>query len=252
VGFFGYRLVIKGGTEQGLRQHGLNPAGEAAAAGWVFGISDPGADVPDDFPGLAARASLGGAAVGAYVFDSDFGWLVAAIGGETIAQLVVNEAAAREYDFDAVSNPDAFARWTEVAPVPLSSGEIRDLLDQDWTFAEEGVAELLERAGLPAPYEPTERLEIQADALITSAQEPGRPSPGTIDHVGAVGLGGYEAPLGWMTDAFMLGSERVHWRDARFVPGVGTDFLGIWDRERPGEPIRRFPRTARGEGRLRE
>src|SRR5207247_4804376 len=46
--------------------------------------------------------------------------------------------------------------------------------------------------------------------------------------------------------------RRVAWRDARVVPGVGADCLGIWDRERPTGPIARFSRTSRGEARLVE
>ena len=32
----------------------------------------------------------------------------------------------------------------------------------------------------------------------------------------------------------------------RYLLGYGTDFFGIWDRERPGSPIERFPRTDEG------
>lgn len=32
----------------------------------------------------------------------------------------------------------------------------------------------------------------------------------------------------------------------RFLLGYGTDFFGIWDRERPGPPVSRFPRTDDG------
>jgi hypothetical protein len=30
-------------------------------------------------------------------------------------------------------------------------------------------------------------------------------------------------------------------RPARYVAGQGSDFVGIWDRERPGEPVERLP-----------
>jgi hypothetical protein len=32
----------------------------------------------------------------------------------------------------------------------------------------------------------------------------------------------------------------------RYLLGYGTDFFGIWDRETPGGPIQRFPRTDEG------
>jgi hypothetical protein len=32
----------------------------------------------------------------------------------------------------------------------------------------------------------------------------------------------------------------------RFLLGYGIDFFGIWDRERPGPPVSRFPRTDEG------
>lgn len=253
VGFIGYWLIVKGGTKECLREVGLNPAGEGGAPGWMFGgVSGIGVQVADNFPELVARASQeGGAAVGAYVFESDFGWVVSATDGEAGAELIFGEEAARRYGFVAPSDPEGFARWTEVAPVRLSPHEVREVLEQEWVFAEEGVAELLERTGLPAPYEPTEPPQIQANVLLALGERPELTSA-TVDNVGASGLGGYEAPFGWMSTQFFIGGDRVAWRDTRFVPGIGSDFLGIWDREQPDAPIRRFPRTPRSEGRVRE
>jgi hypothetical protein len=35
---------------------------------------------------------------------------------------------------------------------------------------------------------------------------------------------------------------------ARYLLGYGTDFFGIWDRQVPGGPVQRFPRTDEGWG----
>jgi hypothetical protein len=49
------------------------------------------------------------------------------------------------------------------------------------------------------------------------------------------------------------GALRFSHSGARYLLGFGTDFFGIWDREEPGGPIARFPRTDEGwrEGWLR-
>jgi hypothetical protein len=42
------------------------------------------------------------------------------------------------------------------------------------------------------------------------------------------------------------GAIRFSHSGYRYVLGYGTDFFGIWDREQPGGPILRFPRTDEG------
>ncbi len=42
------------------------------------------------------------------------------------------------------------------------------------------------------------------------------------------------------------GAIRFSHSGYRYLLGYGTDFFGIWDRERPGGPILRFPRTDEG------
>ena len=251
MGYFGYWLVVKGGTPRRLRSLGLEPAGEGAAAGWVF-AGGSGGEIPGDFDERVARASQeGGAAVGAWVFDSDFAVVVAARDGAPAAQVVVRPELAAEYEVDAESDPDAFARWTDVAPRQLSADEVRAVLREDWVFAEEGVAELLERAGLPAPYDPFAVPKLGANVIVSvGGSRPPRPKRATRASVDGDELGGYVAPLGWMSDTAIVGDRSVAWRDLRFVPGVGDDFVGIWDREQPAEPVARFPRTERGASRL--
>jgi hypothetical protein len=235
MGYFGQWLVVKGADTHMLRRLGLRPRGEGAAPGWHFAD----ADELDRLAELTVEASAdGGVAVGVAVFDSDFAWIVAARDGAQDAELVIDEESAQAYGFDVRSDPDGFARWSETAPQPLSADEVRAVLGEEWVFAEEGVQELLERAGLPEPYDPGERLHPSA--------------PVTAESVGSAGLGGYERPLGWMGEEHLIADERIPWRESRYVPGIGVDFLGIWDREKPSEPAFRFPQSVRGGGRLVE
>ena len=41
--------------------------------------------------------------------------------------------------------------------------------------------------------------------------------------------------------ALRLIMRELPWKAARYVAGHGSDFVGVWDRERPGEPVERFP-----------
>ncbi|HEX2266894.1 MAG TPA: hypothetical protein VHI97_01660, partial [Actinomycetota bacterium] len=42
------------------------------------------------------------------------------------------------------------------------------------------------------------------------------------------------------------GAIRFSHSGHRYVLGFGADFFGIWDRERPGGPVLRYPRTDEG------
>ena len=42
------------------------------------------------------------------------------------------------------------------------------------------------------------------------------------------------------------GAVRFSHSGERYLAGYGTDFFGIWDRNAPGGPIQRFPRTDEG------
>ena len=249
MGFFGCWLIVKGGTEEGLRKLGVEPAGEGPTPGWTF--AGAGRDLPKDLVGLVARSSAdGGAALGAYVFDSDWGYVAAARDGQPVAELLLNPESARSEGMAKESDVDSFSRWSEAAPQQVSPAEVRDVVEQEWVFAEEGVQELFERLGLPGAYDPLTSGELRPNAVI--GELPPRLPPPTMETIGAGGLGDYEGPFGWMGESTRIGDQRVAWRDARFIPGVGADFLGIWDRERPTRPIARFSRTSRGEARLVE
>src|SRR5438067_3589844 len=238
MGYFGQWLVAKGVDAPTLREWGLEPWGEGAARGWLFARTQDPSRLADH---VAKASAEGGAAVGAAVFDSDFAYVVAARDGVQAAEVAVNLESAQSYDVDLPSYPDAFARWTQVAPRALTGDEVRDILSKNWVLAEEGVQELFERAGLPQPYDPGKPADLPTRD---------RPSPATVESVNAGGLGGYQSTFGWMRDAYRVAGEDLPWADARYVPGVGADFLGIWDREDPSMPAFRFPRTSRGESQL--
>ncbi|SRR6266545_1212974 len=46
---------------------------------------------------------------------------------------------------------------------------------------------------------------------------------------------------------FNVVQRHIPIREARFVPGLGDGFAGVWDRERPEEPIARFRDTDEGQ-----
>jgi hypothetical protein len=244
MGLFAHWICAKEAADA-LRNAGFGEIVEAEAPGWVIGHPESGAQLPEweelDEAVAGVAASAGGPAAGSWIYDSDVSYLVAAGGDGGICRLVINPEAAEAYDLPlpegwAGGAIASFAEWSQSAPNALDTAAIEEVVGRDWTFAEEGVQELPERLGLAAPYE--------AEPDVT----PPTPLPrATIDAIDARSLGGYEAPLPWMTEAFVLGSRRILWKEARHVPGVGADFIGVWDRDSPEEPIARFPLSRRGE-----
>ena len=243
MGLFAHWVVVKGSADP-IREVGLVHVVETESNGWLTGYPDEDADLPkpaelDDLVSRVASAA-DGPALGAWVYDSDVGYVVAADESGPVARLAINGELAQEmYDAKLPDDwPDAeiagFAKWSVHAPRKLDPPAIAEVILRKWSLAEEGVEELHERLGLAIPFEsePVPRPGVE---------------PANVDSVGAMVLGGYEAPLPWMTEGFRVGGRLVPWREARFVPGVGADFIGIWDRESPEEPIARFRRSSRGE-----
>jgi hypothetical protein len=72
MGYFGHWVVVRRARRSSLRRLGLEPAAEEAAPGWRYAY---GQELPDDFEALLERAARAGdgVAVGAWVFDSDYG-----------------------------------------------------------------------------------------------------------------------------------------------------------------------------------
>jgi hypothetical protein len=249
MGLFAHWVCVKGPADA-LRDAGFVEVVEAQTPGWLTGYPEEGALPPEweEFDELVARvaASAGGPPFGSWIHDSDVGYLVAADDHGRITRLVVNPEAGEAYDVPLPEGwPDGaiarFAEWSKGAPNALDATTVEEVVGRDWTFAEEGVQELHERLGLAVPY------EVQPNATAPT------PLPrATVDVIEARSFGGYEAPLPWMTEAFVVGALLVLWRQARHVPGVGADFIGIWDRESPEEPIARFPLLSRGESQAME
>jgi hypothetical protein len=244
MGLFAHWICVKGAADA-LREAGFGRIVETETPGWLTGYPAEDAQLPewDEFDELVARvaASAGAPAVGSWVYDSDVGYLAAADDRGETAGLVINPEAGEVYELSLPEGwPDGaiagFAAWSNGAPHALDASAIEEVVGRDWTFAEEGVQELHERLGLAVPYDA--QLDVSAPAPLPRA---------TLEVVDAGSLGGYEAPLPWMTEAFVLGNRRIPWREARHVPGVGAGFIGIWDRESPQEPIARFRLSGRGE-----
>ena len=58
--------------------------------------------------------------------------------------------------------------WSSSAPQPLTATEVEAIIARDDVFAEETVEELLDRLGLPGPYDPRERpASLSAHVSIT-------------------------------------------------------------------------------------
>src|SRR5215212_6395156 len=149
MGYSGFWVVARSVTEERMRELGLEPAGEGAAEGWLFG---DGLEPVADLHGVVAELSSdGGAAVGAMVHDSDFALLVVSEAGSPVGEVIVNVETAREAygipdSVAASSDADAFAAWTRLAPRQVDAASVREVLEQDWPEAEEGAATLLARA----------------------------------------------------------------------------------------------------------
>ena len=249
MGLFAYWVCVKGPADA-LRDAGFTEVVEVETPGWLIGYPDEDVLPPewDEFDELVSRvaASAGGPALGSWIHDSDVGYVAAVDERGAITRLVINPEAAEAYEVPLPEDwPERaiarFAEWSSGAPRALEVTAVEEVVGRDWTFAEEGVQELHERLGLSAPY------DIEPDVTVPT------PLPrATVDAIDARSLGGYAAPLPWMTEAFVVGNRRIPWRSSRHVPGVGADFIGIWDRESPEEPVARFPVSARGESQAME
>jgi hypothetical protein len=245
VGLFAHWVSVKGAAEA-LEEAGYGETVvEAETPGWLTGHPRDDMQLPDwdDFDEAVARvaASAGGPALSSWVYDSDVGYLAAVDDSGALARLVVNPDACEAYDLPLPEGwPDGaitrFAEWSRSAPKALEATAIAEVVGRDWTFAEEGVRDLHESLALSAPY------EFDPEATVPTFLP-----RATVEAIDARGLGGYEAPLPWMTESLLVGSRVVPWREARHVPGAGADFIGIWDRESPEEPIARFPLSSRGD-----
>jgi hypothetical protein len=247
VGYLGHWVVARGAGKLALRRLRLQPVADECAPGWRYAYGD---GVPHDLAALVLRAASAGdgVAAGASVHDSDYAEVVA-VGGGLVAKLAIRPDRAPA---QLAHDPDAFAHWSWGTPRPLTAVEAQEIADRGDALAEETVEELFDQLGLPAPYDPLAPHGLNANVLISVGKSPRVAPRATKESVGAIGLGGYLAPLGFMTDTPAVDGERTAWQEIRHVPGLGQGFLGIWDRESPDEPVATFVVSRRGEARLLE
>lgn len=206
-------------------------------SGWRYAF---GAGLPEDFIERVVDAAQAGdgAAVGVWIFDSDYGQITGVCGDHRGTVALGRGLADGPLEHD----PRAFAEWALCAPNPLSAEDIDLILSRPQVLAEETAEELLDRLGIREPYDP----------FASGEQLDGSPLPlPTSEAIAATGFAGYLAPLGSMQETRWISPiGEVSWRDLRHVPGVGEGFLGIWDRAAPEASPERFLVTARGEARL--
>ncbi len=236
VGYFGHWIVVHGGGSDTLAGLGLEPVDGDASPGWRYWYGD---GIPDDLASLVAEAAAAGdgAAIGAWVFDSDCGQVMA-ISDDLHAAVAIQRDRAADELGELEHDPESLAHWSTCAPVELSRDDIEAVANRSDLFAEGTVDELFDRLGLPAPYDPR-----------GDDENPRRPTRASL---GAEDFGGFVAPLGSTWDQTIVGRERVPWRELRYVPGLGDGVLGLWDRESPAAPVETFPVSRRGEARLFE
>jgi len=233
-----------------FKREGFEQEGPTQSRGWVR--ASKGGPLPgwDEFDQTLDRVSraLDAATLGGWVFDSSVGYVAAVLPSKGVAvRMVLNEQSAREYGqvpkaWRAAAAP-RFVEWSEAAPKQAVSSEVLRLLRTDWVFVDEGVEELFEIVGLALPYPPT---GDPPDYWFQKWPKATRESV-----LGSV-LGGYEAPLYWMSDAFWVAGRDLPWRSAQYVLGLGKDFVGVWDRHQPAGPVLRFRRSLRGDNEARQ
>jgi hypothetical protein len=176
-------------------------------------------------------------ALGLYVETSDWGYVVVAdgqgstgaavIGGHDAADFAEGQWALRRCIDQAGKEAwraEAAARlaaWSRLAPASVQKEAVLRLLRRRPLFPEDVVVELLRNMGLELPPpEPIRSLDergfSEARFVIDSGTSP-------------------------------AGAISVDQSKTRFVRGYGEGFLGIWDRQAPGAPIRRFDESDRWE-----
>lgn len=236
MGLFAHWVSVKGPAEA-LREAGYGEIVEAETPPWLSGHSGDEMQLPewDDFDEIVARvaASAGGPALGSWVYDSDVGYLAAVDEHGTFARIVINPDACEAYELPLPDGwPDravaGFAEWSEAAPNALDPNALAEIVERDWTFAEDGVQAVHERLGLSTTD------EAQPDLTV-----PTPPLRATLDALGAQGLGGYEQSFHG-EHTYRLIQRELPWKDARYVAGYGAGSFGVWDRAQPDGPIEQF------------
>jgi hypothetical protein len=172
---------------------------------------------------LTVAARTGEVAIGTFVEDSDYAYASACANQTFQAHLLFNAHDAADYregvwaqavvgldkDHDWIARQAArFATWSLAAPTSISAERIAELLRSRWDFAEDAVTVLRSELGLGLT-----------------------PSAGIMSLEGALHI--FDGPR-------RVGTDLVDWSKTRFVVGVGSDFVGVWDRSSAGPPVMRL------------
>jgi hypothetical protein len=163
--------------------------------------------------------------------DSD--WAIFAFRhSTTIASAVLNPDRASEsvagrsaMSLAAVPGdlPQLISRWATESGVDLTASDIGRLLFRDWDVADDAIAAILRLLG--APF--ADGLPPELSDTSTS------PSRGPVEELGFSSLS-------------VPGIGNVAGSNDRYYVGMGSDYVGVWDRQRSERPLATFPKTREG------
>jgi hypothetical protein len=111
---------------------------------------------------LASRSES--VAIAAFVEDSDIAYVAAVASGGVVARLCFGSdegfvgyaegvEAARLVGGDLRSGADGFEMWSQFAGSRVEAATVRELMEREWTFAEDPIDELFNGIGIPLPWQ---------------------------------------------------------------------------------------------------
>lgn len=176
-------------------------------------------DVMEAMSEITARSSLPSVVV--HVLDSDCALVAGIAVGADPAVVIFNEKAADDYGEYAdvleryVPDTAALDRWSVQAKLPrLEQTHIDALVADEFTFADEPIAEIADTLRLPLLGEPSYP-ELEGLLIIHDSKTP--------------------------IDGKYYKTTRT-----RYAHGRGAGFWGVWDRKNPGPPLQKFPHNHEG------
>lgn len=203
---------------------------EGSESGWVFLEADSSLVEPLENLALAWSTMADTPVLGTSVETSDYAYVVAAESGGIAARFLINPQGAEDLREGVIAlgkcqevgrnwrsiGARGLAEWSKSAPTQVDYQTVLKLVRKRWLFPEDGVDELLRLVRLSPP-----RLVAQGD----------------FDEVSSL------LDSGKVWD---FGRPPVDRSRERYVMGYGEGFIGIWDREQPGPPLRRFHYSREG------
>jgi hypothetical protein len=213
----------------------------AAAARWLPATSawEVLRRTPQDINGLdafvmSASSTPASGAVGVFVEDSDYAYLVFASNGGRPGHLLIGSKAARDHQQgraalerfgdQASKSSSLFLGWARTLGFDVPLAAVRNAVDREWTYAEDGVESLADLVGL-------------RDLLGASNDELPGEATGLLG--GKVRIPAVQSRVG----PVLFRSRKQRCMDlstTRYVAGYGNGFVGVWDRRNPAHPVRRF------------